>query len=526
MRAIFCATAALLAFAGAEPAHALEIKANQVWLNTPVDTSEIVAFDQAKNLFYVAGGSRIDVIDGATGGLVNFIPVPTGFGGVNSVAVAGGNLAIALQADDKTQPGTVQIFDTSNLATPAKSVTVGALPDMLTFTPDGSKILVANEGEPNSFGEIDSVDPEGSISVIDVASGTVQTAGFGAFDKTTLQNAGVRIFGPGSTAAQDLEPEYIAVSPDGQTAFVALQENNALAIVDLSGASPVVTDVVPLGFKDHGLPGNELDPSDRDGGINIRSAPGVLGMFQPDGIVTFEAGGQTFVISANEGDAREWPGFEEEDRVKDLNLAAGAFPANAQDDDQLGRLTITTTPGVTNDFINGADEFEKVFAFGARSFSIWDENGALVFDSGAMIEQIIADQFPDLWQEGRSDNKGPEPEAVEIGEVNGKPILFVGLERTSAIMLFDLSLFDINNLVPPAFVGLIHSAGLLGPEGLEFLTTSAGSFLAVAFEGDDDGGRGTALFRLIEVPEPAALGLAGTGLLMLGLLRRRQRRQG
>ena len=512
--------------AALQPAHALVIKANQVWLNTPVDTSEIVAFDQAKNLFYVAGGSRIDVIDGATGGLVNFIPVPTGFGGVNSVAVSGGNLAIALGADDKTQPGTVQIFDTGNLATPSRSVTVGALPDMLTFTPDGRKILVANEGEPNSFGEADSFDPEGSISVIDVASGTVQTAGFGAFDKTTLQNAGVRIFSPGSSAAQDLEPEFITVSPDGQTAFVALQENNALAIVDLSGADPVVTNVVPLGFKDHGLPGNELDPSDRDGGINIRSAPGVLGMFQPDGIATFEAGGQTFVISANEGDAREWPGFEEEDRVKDLNLAAGAFPANAQDDDQLGRLTITTTPGVTDDFINGADEFEKVFAFGARSFSIWDDSGALVFDSGAMIEQILADQFPDLWQEGRSDNKGPEPEAVEIGEVNGKPILFVGLERTSAIMMFDLSLFDINNLVPPAFVGLIHSAGLIGPEGLEFLSTGAGAFLAVAFEGDDGENAGTALFRLVEVPEPAALGLMASGLLMLVSMRRRQRRQG
>ena len=90
-------------------------------------------------------------------------------------------------------------------------VEVGALPDMLTFTPDGSKVIVANEGEPNSDYTID---PEGSVSIIDVSGGlgaisqaNVTTLNFNAFNpaQAALEAAGVRIFGPGATVSQDLE---------------------------------------------------------------------------------------------------------------------------------------------------------------------------------------------------------------------------------------------------------------------------------------------------------------------------------
>ena len=75
-----------------------------------------------------------------------------------------------------------------------------------------------------------------------------------------LRAEGVRIFWPGPNAPQDLEPEYITVSDDSRTAWVARQEKNALPVVDIKCAQ--VTDIPPLGFKDHSLLGNELDASD------------------------------------------------------------------------------------------------------------------------------------------------------------------------------------------------------------------------------------------------------------------------
>ena len=204
-------------------------------------------------------------------------------------------------------------------------VTVGAVPDMLTFTPQGRYVLVANEGEPKSYNQPDSVDPEGSVSIIDMRDGpaaltqaNVRTADFHAFNgqEAALRAAGIRIFGPNATASQDLEPEYIAVSPDGKTAWVTLQENNAMATVDI--ASATVTSLVSLGHKNHSLPGNDLDPSDRDNAagtgpaINIGNWP-VKGMYQPDGIAAYRIGGEVFLFLANEGDARtDWPGLNEE----------------------------------------------------------------------------------------------------------------------------------------------------------------------------------------------------------------------
>ena len=239
---------------------------------------------------------------------------------------------------------------------------VGALPDMVTFTPDGELVLVSNEGEPS---DDYTVDPEGSVSVIKVrpvlglgrraagggrdviraervvARTAVRTVTFGDFDEGRPRHdevdEDIRIFGPGASVAQDLEPEYITVSDDSRTAWVTLQENNALARIDIGRLR--VEALLPLGFNDHRLSGNELDASDRDGGVNIASWP-VLGMYQPDAISSFEQGGQTYVVTANEGDARDYDGFSEEARVKDLVLDPTTFPdaATLQEDSNLGRL--------------------------------------------------------------------------------------------------------------------------------------------------------------------------------------------
>ena len=383
-------------------------------------------------------------------------------GGPNSVAVKNGILAIAIEANVETDPGLVAFFDTDGNFQSA--VEVGVLPDMLTFTPDGGKILVANEGQPT-----DTADPQGSISIIDLSAGvdnaTVQTLDFTSFDadQADLEAAGLRIF-PGKTLSEDVEPEYIAVSEDGLTAFVALQEANAVAVVDIADGQ--IVEIQPLGTKDHAQAGNGLDPSDRDGGINIRTVP-VKGLYQPDGIAAYTVDGTTYYVTANEGDARD-----EDARVADLTLDPDAFPdaATLQQDENLGRLEVSTIDGDTD---NDGD-FDALFSYGARSFSIFDENGKLVFDSGDLIARITALQTPELFNandgdpaefDARSDAKGAEPESVAVGEVDGKHYAFVGLERAGGGVM----VFDISEPANSEFVQYIRTEGDIAPEGLAFI---------------------------------------------------------
>ncbi|MEM8527336.1 MAG: choice-of-anchor I family protein [Bacteroidota bacterium] len=356
-------------------------------------------------------------------------------GGVNDVTTRNGLVAVASEAEETTDAGSVVVFDIDGNF--IGSVEVGALPDMLTFTPDGKKVLVANEGEPNDDYDID---PMGTVSIID-RSGSVTTVDFSAFNDAALDES-VRIFGPGASVAQDLEPEYIAISPDGKTAYVAMQENNAFGVIDIEAG--VATGLIGLGFKDHNVVGNGFDGSDRDDAINIANWP-IFGMYQPDAIATYAVGGETYIVTANEGDAREYDGFEEEEDVEDVDLDPTAFPNAAllQSDEGIARLNITNTIGDTD---NDGD-FDAIYTFGGRSFSIFDSAGNLVFDSGDDFEQITAAEFPDFFNanndnnrfDNRSDNKGPEPEAVAVGLVCGKYYAFIGLERVGGVMVYDIT---------------------------------------------------------------------------------------
>ena len=494
---------------------------------------------------------------------------------VNSVAASHGLVAVAIEADPKTDNGFVALYQASDL-TLLGSKEVGAQPDMVAFTPDGTRVLTANEGEPSDDYQID---PDGSISIVDFsdpANPTVSTADFTAYNgqEDALRSQGVRIYGPGASAAQDLEPEYIAVSADGSTAWVVLQENNALAKVDIATAT--VTDIVTLGESDRSVAGNGIDASDDDGVIDIKTFAGVVGLYQPDAIHAYTVNGNTYLVTANEGDARAWGedndaywgeeadedavppvvcmpnaslGFVEEFRVKHLvhnsgfdrrcgddlppqlsALADGALldPAvfgycgaeagdsgDCRDDDVLGRLKITWTMGYKTNadgspkMYNDAGEedagagdrimYDTLYSYGGRSFSIRDEDGALVFDSGDAIEQFLAsgdcklgsdrsidcaDYFNTGHDEGdamdsRSDAKGPEPEGLTIGQIGDKHFLFLGLERMGGVLVYDITdptapLYQdyLNSRetwdVDPG-AGNLEGYGDLGPEGLVFI---------------------------------------------------------
>ncbi len=333
------------------------------------------------------------------------------------------------------------------------TVPVGALPDMLTFTHDGRHVLVANEGEPLGY-DGEGVDPAGSVSIVStrLPDPEVRTVGFADFDAGGSRHdelpAGIRLNGPGARVAQDLEPEYIAVDEDGRTATVTLQEANAFARIDLRAAR--VTSIRALGWKDHSTAGNGLDPSDRDGGPNIRAWP-VRGLYMPDAVAAFRVGGRELLITANEGDARDWPGFSDEDRLRgsttDATLAIPGYDAaTLRDSANLGRLNVSQTDGVV-----AAGVRRAIYAFGGRSASIWTTSGTQVWDSGDAIERTVeaglgaaagsvfnaSNSDNDL--DSRSASKGPEPEGVAVGKVDGRTYAFVGLERQGGVITWDVT---------------------------------------------------------------------------------------
>lgn len=429
--------------------------------------AEVVAFDAARGLVLVLGPDRVDALDAASGALRFSLPKSAlgDLGTGNSVAVGGDLVAVAYDGPEDGGNGSVALYRldaAGSAASLVRTVEVGAVPDMVVFTPDKSRVLVAIEGEPTDDYE---ADPTGGVAVIDVATGEAAFAGFEDFDTEALRAAGVRITGPeGTTAATDLEPEYIAVSADGKRAFVTLQENNAVGVLDLDGGhGPAFSAVLPLGVKSHATVGTGLDASDQDGGINIQPWP-VGGLYMPDAIAAFEQDGRTFLVTANEGDSREYGDYEDVERAGDLVLDPVAFPAilGLQDAARLGRLEVSTRDGDRD----GDGDFDAHFSFGARSFSIWEvgkDGVTLAFDSGDLIERTLAREAPALLDDGRSDSKGPEPEHVTLGHVGGELYAFIGLERADSVLAFRIEGPD-----EVAFAGIIAAPGNDAPETFAF----------------------------------------------------------
>ena len=431
-------------------------------------------------------------------------------GGVQSLDVSGNLLAIAVQSSPKTSAGVIAFYslDSAGTATFLKKVTVGSLPDGVAFSPDGKYLVVANEGELSKDFMTDGIDPDGTISIIPITNGvpadTATTLGFADFNvggsRRSELPAGVRIGRPGATVAQDLEPEYVAISADSKTAFVTLQENNAVAVVDL--ASGKISKIFALGYKDYATK-NRIAASDRYAGTTstvynsptqpaqLKNYPNLFGVYMPDGIATVTLNGKTYFLTANEGDDREdflTGASAETARFADLvaSLDATAFPAatvNAINTAQeLGRLTLMAKDanGKFGD-TDGDGDYDRLYMLGSRSFSIWDaETGLQVFDSGDDVERIVYNNAADDATKattllkasqllGRLDNKGPEPESVVVGQVGSETYAFIALERASAILMY-----QITNPLKPKFVQYVRNTtdltdGDISPEGLKFI---------------------------------------------------------
>jgi DNA-binding beta-propeller fold protein YncE len=466
--------------------------------------AEIVAFDAVAGEFLVVNGAArcVTRLDARSGKELGRLDV-SHFGDPTSVAASRGLIAVAVVAPVKTDPGNVVLFRSASDGAPAAVVRVPALPDMVTFTPDGRYVIVANEGEPS---DDYAIDPEGAVSVIDVGRGVESavalTADFLAFnaEREALDKTGVRVSGPNAgavdgraTLAQDAEPEYIAVAPDGRTAWVTLQENNALAEIDVATAR--VKRIVGLGWKDHSRSGQGFDASDRDGGVQIRNWP-VRGMYQPDGIAAFEVDGAVYLATANEGDTREYGSFTDQMPLSSAKLDPSLLLADAdlQQDAKVGRLLVSSVDGDSD----GDGKVDRLLASGARSLAIWNANGELMYDSGDAIERYVAEHLKERFNvdsEGgqavdeRSPEKGPEPESVVVGRVGDATLAFVGLERTSAIAVFDVTRpasARLLSVVPLALTKDATGGPHIAPEGLCFVpadrSPTGEPLLAVACE--------------------------------------------
>jgi len=396
-------------------------------------------------------------------------------GSLTSIAISGDLMAVAVPAAVKTDNGFVLFYNGLDSSAPAflDSVEVGALPDMVTFTPDGGKVLVANEGEPS---DDYTVDPEGSVSVINIlASGepeeTGTTVGFSALNgsEADLMAQGMMFPNPAgrtingtaitSSVAKDLEPEYITATND--VAYISLQENNGLAILDLE---ELTIDVVGLGTKTWA--GLNIDIQE-DGSVSFGQYTGLYGVYQPDTIANFTWKDATFIVTANEGDAREYffdaadeaactaaggVDFDEDDgclaytdevKVEDLTAAANSELAMLQATGEADNLRVTSAMGDAD----GNGEYDAAYAYGARSFTIWDQNGLVVYDSGDDFERITASVHGAQFNNGddenegdsRSENKGPEPEALTVGQVGDRTYAFIGTERMGGIFVYDVT---------------------------------------------------------------------------------------
>ena len=521
--------------------------------DAPFDTSaaEIVSYDSCTDKLYVvnAQAQKVDVLS------MNADSAPTSEGSIdlqsaaaasginigaaNSVSTHQGLVAVAIENADKQQNGIIALYrsDTLELIT---TYIAGALPDMVSFSKDGRYIASANEGEPNADY---SIDPEGSVTLVDLANGPLQAKvtqiDFKAFNQGQPRHAEltdkVRISAPNTTVAQDLEPEYLTFSDNGKL-YVALQENNALAAIDVASAQ--VDAILGLGGKPWDTA--QLDASNKDKNIgNLQSYAMLEGLYMPDSITSYSVDGNTYIVTANEGDGREYgikttqkvcddKGFEwdgddykgtenyttekdfciayvDEVRGKKLEVDANHPLAGVlKDNKQLARLKVIKPQGTL-----AADQ--KVQAFGSRSFSIWYESGELVFDSGDDFARIVLDQDPanfnstnDNNQSGddRSDDKGVEPEAIEVAEINGKHYAFIGLERQGGIMVYDvtqpenasfISYLNNRDFTQPVCTKVDEDgdcdndtynskAGDLGPESIKYFTRSGNHFIAVGNE--------------------------------------------
>ena len=476
------------------PSNELGINLLTSFSNGPAgsNSAEIVSHDPSTQRLYIANsiGKKLEIVDFQNPSapvLLTSLDI-TIYGNINSVVANNGVVAMAIENNNPQANGFVVFLDSDGNF--VSQVEVGPMPDMITFSKDYNKVLTANEGEPNSDY---SIDPEGSVSIVDISGGVaslsqsnVTTIPLTSFNgqENALRTQGIRIFSTSASVAQDLEPEYVAVSDDNTKAYVSMQENNAMLTIDLT--SNTIVSLKPLGYADYSAGSNNaLDASDQTGTVLITGNLPIKGAYMPDAISYANINGTGFLFTANEGDSREFGNVVDANRISSSTfngtLDPVAFPDAyiLRNNRFLGRLSGLKYSGDTD----GDGDYDELHVLGSRSFSIFNaETGALVWDSKDLLEQITASNpitaaffnasntTGNATFKNRSDDKGPEPEGVTTAVIGGIPYAFVSLERVGGLMVF-----NVQNPAAPVYVGYNNNRTLtgsgpdLGAEGIVYI---------------------------------------------------------
>ncbi|XP_072174718.1 mesenchyme-specific cell surface glycoprotein-like [Diadema setosum] len=484
---------------------------------------EQTGYDTSNKLAYSAGNNFIHITDWSDATAPSVVYRTETNSTCNDIETCGDFVAFVLEGETTTDIGTLQVYalydKNEDTWTKLFDVSVGSKPDMLHFSHDCQTIVVANEGEAaQNANEMEFINPEGSVSIVRLINSSatdivysVTHLNFSEFNDRADEfvERGVRypyrgqLNNGSDTFAQNLEPEYITFNSNDTMAYIGLQENNAVAVIDLVNDN--VVDIFPLGEKSWLT--LELDASDKDDGILFRHSD-IFSFYQPDGIKYFEEAGVGYIITANEGDSFEYElgskDWAESQRgndflADDYAASVGAdLIANVSDNDILGRLQFSTVDGLSE---SEPTKYEKLYFFGARGFSIFRaDNLSLVYDSGDEVERTIAQYYPDVFNtntkpddadedtpasffDKRSDNLGPECESVELGEIDGRRVLFIGVDRTAAILIYSFPTGE----VQPEFESVYRAGGRtetfqelldarnlgdLDPEDLKFISAS------------------------------------------------------
>jgi hypothetical protein len=339
----------------------------------------------------------------------------------------------------------------------------GVLPDAVTFTPSGTTALVAIEGQPvcakddpattanEATDYLKAVDPLGGVSIVDLttpASPQVTFVDFKGFTVGELRARGLALSSVVNDASKDLEPEYITAL-DEAMAYVTIQEANGIGVLDIDQKTWID---VRRAFESK-LSQTPIDTSDRDSGKGPRSYLNVVGPSQPDAVAGFKIGSGHYFLTANEGDAREYTCLNDDLRASSLKVDSRRFPdwktwsTNAE----LGRAKVNPNAGDRD----GDGDFDTIHLRGSRSMTMY-RNGLPIWDSGKLLEEIQISTFGvaningshalsadkstvNYTAQDRSDDKGGEPEGVAVGMVGSARVAILGLERMSALVVFDIS---------------------------------------------------------------------------------------
>nr|WP_298147691.1 hypothetical protein [uncultured Pseudomonas sp.] len=449
----FCA---LLAFAPL--ASALELKPVSVYQSGFPLGSEIVSV-QASSMRVAVSNSveglvEILQLDPTTGlqRLARHTLVDQGMGEITSVAWHPHEniFAACIRDNDGLKNGRVELRSAAD-GTLLKSLEVGVWPDSVAFSPAGDYLLVANEGEAYVHDGQGFRSGDGAISLIDLREGVMQArhrlialpdlAGLAGATQAEHQRLLERVIDgeelkvPFGTSPEHIEPEYVAFSPDGTRAYVSLQENNAVAVVDMARGE--LSKVFGLGTVRHAadvLADGRYEPNAE-----------LFALREPDALAVSADG--RYLVTADEGDSDP----------KIAKIAAG-LPSG-----------------------------------GGRTISVFDSiSGELLGDTAGQLDDMAAKAgvYPDL----RSPNKGSEPEGVVSFDAFGKRLAVASLERADALALIDLDRPAQPKVLQVLGVGEGAGSGNLAPEGLAHVEHQGRHFLVTGLEKSGN----VALFELVE----------------------------